>query len=429
MRTRRILYSTLSTLCCFAALTAQAEPISRFHRATISPSVVYLQPGAQAKFKTVITATRLMAAQEPKETKWAVNDVPGGDATYGTIDENGLYHAPASIPSPREVHICAEVPEAANPFVWATVILGEGPPQYKQLNIWSELVPEGEKETEHLVDPHGIGLDKEGNILIVDQKGSAVHRFSYEGKYIEEIGNGLGTDPGNFKEPRIVVTDKSGNIWVSDSKGDRPRIQVFTHEGQFIRIFAEKGRPPGMILRCHGMGFDPEGNLYTTDVDNMRVNVYNDQGEFLYDWGEEGPHPGQFNASHGMFVDKNADVFVTGYYGPTQKFSAMGDYQFGFCPGDPPDGPIYFHNIAGDKWGNVYVMVRTKGGYQNAFMEKGSDRPLSIMKFNNNGDFITAWSFSSEDHRETSATVDNQGRVYALFVGSKEMGVEIFGEE
>ena len=51
------------------------------------------------------------------------------------------------------------------------------------------------------------------------------------------------------------------------------------------------------------------------------------------------------------------------------------------------------------------------------------------MKFNNNGDFITGWSFSNPKHSETTAVVDNNGLVYALFSGNNEMGVEIFVEE
>ncbi len=420
--------------CCVALIlivmncVALAEPVSKHHRAAISPSLVYLQPGEEQQFKAVIVATRLMAAQTPEQVKWGVNDVPGGNTTVGTINKTGLYRAPSTVPSPREIHICAEVPEAANRYLWATAIIGDSPPHYKQLDIWSEPVEEGKNATAHLKDPHGIGLDKDGNILIADQLGHAVHRYTAQGKYLGQIGLDQGSNPGEFTEPRIVVTDAVGNIFVSDSKGDRPRVQVFSPAGEFLRIFAEKGMQPGMILRCHGMAFDPQQRLYTVDVDNMRVNVYDNSGEFLYDWGEEGLNPGEFNSPHGIFVDKNCDVFVTGYYGPTQKFNSEGDFLVAFCHGDPPDGPVYFHNMTGDRWGNVYVMVRASAGYQGAF-QTGDVKRVSIMKYNNNGDFITGWSFSSPDHRETSAVVDQEGRVYALFVGPREMGVEIFGEE
>ncbi len=397
-------------------------------RATISPSVVNLQPGGTQRFKIVMVATRLMAADVPSEVRWAVNDIPGGNSEIGTIDANGVYRAPARIPSPREVHICAEVPQAANRFLWATVIVGEGRPTYRQHHMWSEPVIHGTRSSAHLTDPHGIALDREGNILIADQMGSSVHRYTARGEYIGRLDKGTGNRPGQVIEPRIVAIDVDGNIFVSDSKGDRPRLQVFSHEGEFLRIFAEKGMQPGMLLRAHGMGFDPMQRLYVVDVDNMRVSVYTREGQWLYDWGTEGLNPGEFNAPHGLFVDKNADVFVTGYYGPTQKFNSVGDYLLSFGHGDPPEGPVYFHNVAGDRWGNVYVMVRSRSGYQGALSDEGA-RHISIMKYNNNGDFITEWGFSTPEHTETTAVVGDDGLVYALFKGRTEMGVEVFVEE
>jgi len=316
--------------------------------------------------------------------------------------------------------------EATNRFLWATVILGDTSPVYRPCGYWSEPIIADKGRTEHLVDPHGIGLAADGALLIADTKGHQVVRFSTEGKFLGKIGNGEGSEPGQFTEPRIVLTDPQGRIYVSDSKGDRPRLQVFSPEGSFQRIFAEKGRPPGMILRAHGMSLDPQGRLFVIDVDNMRVNVYDGDNEHLHDWGREGLWPGEFNAPHGIFVDKNSDVFVTGYYGPTQKFNAEGDYLLSFCFPDPPDGPVYFHNMTGDKWGNVFVTVRNKGGYQGAVQKDG--KRISMVKYNNNGHYVTGWSLTGP-HSESTAVVDAQGRVYCLFKGDKEVGVEVFQEE
>jgi sugar lactone lactonase YvrE len=406
---------------------AWGQTLPKNRRATIEPALVFLKPGQEQPFKVVMIATRLMAAGVPSEVKWAVNEVQGGNEKVGTIDAEGLYRAPAAAPSPREVHICAEAPESANPYLRATVIVGDEPPVYTSCVYWSEPVREGEKRTEHLVDPHGIGLDADGNILIADQLGNQVVRFTPAGEFLGTIGGGSGSEPGQFTEPRIVASDAQGRIFVSDSKGDRPRIQVFNHKGEFLQIFAEKGMKPGMILRAHGMSFDPVGRLFVVDVDNMRVNVYDHNGDYLYDWGKEGLNPGEFNSPHGLCVDQNSDVFVTGYYGPTQKFSSEGDFLNAFCHGDPPDGPVYFHNMTGDRWGDVYISVRSKAGYQGAIQRDG--KHISFAKYNNNGSYVTGWSLSNPEHGETSAVVDAQGRFYALFKGDREMGVEIFQEE
>ncbi|HQE81550.1 MAG TPA: NHL repeat-containing protein [Candidatus Hydrogenedentes bacterium] len=428
MQTRRLFTCCVVVLALLlVANAAWGQTLPKNRRATIGPPIVYLEPGGERQFKVVMIATRLMAAAVPKEVKWAVNDIPGGNELLGTINADGLYRAPAKAPSPCEIHVCAEVPEAANRFLWSTVVVGDAPPAYKRCGYWSEPVQEGKGRTEHLVDPHGVGLDADGNILVADQLGSQVVRFTPEGAFLGPIGSGKGSEPGQFTEPRIVTTDAQGRIFVSDSKGDRPRIQVFDREGKFLQIFAEKGMKPGMILRAHGMGFDPAGRLFATDVDNMRVSVFDSNGGYLYDWGKEGLNPGEFNSPHGLHVDKNSDVLVTGYYGPTQKFNSEGDFLLAFCHGDPPDGPVYFHNMTGDQWGDVYISVRSKGGYQGAIQRDG--KHISFVKYNNNGSYVTGWSLSNPEHGETSAVVDAHGRFYALFKGEKEMGVEIFQEE
>ena len=412
--------------CAAAPIEDALSP--KHNRATITPSLVHVELSGSQRFRAVMVATRLMGARVPARVKWAVNDIAGGNAAVGTISAEGVYTAPKVMPSPREIHICAEVPEAANRYLFATVIVGKGAPRYRSVRVWTQPGAEKAGEEGKLFDPHGIALDNRGNLIIVDQLGSAVWRVSQEGKFLQRIDSGRGSEPGQVTEPRIVAVNRQGRIYVSDSKGDRPRLQVFSPDGKFVRIFAEKGRLPGMLLRCHGMGFDPSGRLFTTDVDNMRVSAYTPAGKHLYDWGEEGLKPGQFNAPHGIFVDRNADLFITGYYGPTQKFDDVGNFITAFGHADPPDGPVYFHNVTGDRWGNIYLMVRTKAGYQGAAEAGGSQR-YSIMKYNNNGDFVTGWGFTAEKHSETTCAVGDNGRVYALLKGGGEVGVETFEEE
>ncbi|HUW18149.1 MAG TPA: NHL repeat-containing protein [Sedimentisphaerales bacterium] len=409
-------------LLAFGGPALATKTDADFNRSIIKPSLVKLEPGQQQQFKVVKLATYLMAASAPEKVKWSVNNISGGSKKLGLIDPNGLYTAPKKAPKPHEIHICAEVEDSANRYLFATVLMGRPDPAYELVHTWSEPVD----DPNYLKNPHGICLDKDGNLLIAEHDDSRILRFTPEGRFLGEVGKGKGSDPGQLSRPRVVQTDAEGNIWVSDSKGDRPRIQMFTHEGEFVRIFAEKGIGPGQIHRAHGMGFDKQQRLFVTDVDNFRVNVYSHSGQFLYSWGKPGLHAGQFNAPHGLVVDPSGDVFVSGYYGPTQKFDPNGNFLFAFAHGDPPDGPVYFHTMVGDKWGNVYLMVRNKEGGQGEIQRRTTGRLISIMKFNNNGDFVTAWSLSEPDHRESWAVVADDGTVYSLFEGEKRVGVQTF---
>ncbi len=419
----RSLTLTLAVSAAAASLFAQAP--TPYHRAIIKPSIVKLAPGGQQRFKAVILATRMMAAQAPKSVHWTVNGIPGGNAEVGTIAANGLYQAPAKAPVPNEVSIRGEVEGSANKFVWGTVIVGSADPVYKVVGGWGEDI--GARGS-HLVEPHGISIDNQGYLLITDQRAGRVYRYTKQGKFVAEIGLGPGSEDGQFTEPRYAHVDASGNIYTTDVKGDRPRLQVFSPEGKFLRIFAQKGMAPGMMLRGHGLWFDSKGRLYTTDVDNMRVNVYDPSDKFVFSFGKDGPNASEFNAPHGLYLDPNDDVFVNSYYGPTKKFDAEGRYLFTFAHGDPPEGSTYFHSMTGDRWGNAYLTVRTKAGYNGA-VESNAGRKVSIAKYNNNGDFVCNISMSVPEHTESWCFVDTDGTIYSLYKSKTRAGVEIFKQQ
>jgi sugar lactone lactonase YvrE len=415
---------TLLTTLAMLPVLLPAQDVRPLPRASIKPSLVRLAPGSQQRFKVVLAATRMMAAKPPSHLEWAVNEIPGGNAGIGTIDADGVYRAPATAPTPHEIHIRGTVEGSENKYVWATVLMGNPNPAYKLVGSWSEPgVSPG-----RLRKPHGIGFDAKGNLLIADQKADRVFRYAVDGKFLGEIGSGPGSDAGQFMEPRYATTDQDGNIYVTDVKGDRPRLQVFDPDGKLLRIFAEKGTGPGMILRGHGMAFDQQQRLYVTDVDNMRISVFERSGKFLFHWGRDGGNLGDFNAPHGLFVDASGDVFVNGYYGPTQKFTPDGRFVTVFAAGDPPDGPVYFHSLSGDRHGDIYVMVRTKAGYGGG-MESQAGKKISIWKFNNNGDYVCSISMSVKEHIETWSAVAPDGTLYSLFTTKDKSGVEIFREQ
>ncbi|WP_167613725.1 hypothetical protein [Maribellus sediminis] len=412
-------------------IKSQAQSIQVQDRAMIRPSIIHLEPGEKQRFKIVLKATRLNPTRNPEGIIWSVNDIEGGNQEYGVISKEGVYYVPDKMPHPREIHIGGYTEEAQNKQLYATVIIGKAPLQYKSVKIWSKPLND---EVLKIKSPHGFGLDKDGNILMADESADRVYRFSPDGKYLNDIGKGQGESPGEFKWPREVRCSPEGEIYVSDSKGDDPRIQVFSHGGELLHTFADKGRGPSQILRAHGFGFGPDQTVSIVDVDNMRVKTYKRPiGEFLYDFGSwnayKGMNPGEMNACHGIFVDQNGDVFVNSYYGPTHKFTPRGESLAEFCHGNPPEGSVYFHNLTGDKWGNVYVMARPEGGAEQARLDGGPEHPISVIKFNNNGDFVTEWSYSDSKHRETTAAVDDNGVYYGMYVTENEMVIEIFNEE
>ena len=403
-----------------AAWAPASEPGVPPGPATIHPSVVHVDPGQQQKFK-ILQPHWLLSTTVMPGVKWSVNDIPGGNAEIGTIDSDGTYHAPKTAPTPHEIHICADADGATNRYLWATVIIGSEPPTYKMIRNWGE--PKG--HLVHLKGPHGIAIDANGNLIIMDRGSNEVVRYTPDGKYLGQIGRPGDSEserqPGGFfKEPRDAAVDAQGNIFVSD-EGTAERIQVFSPDGKFLYRFGLKGNRPGMILRPHGMQFGTKGNLFVDDVDNFRISVYEPSGKFLYSWGQDGLYPGGMNPPHGLALDKNDAVFVNSFYGPAQKFTKDGEFLKAFAYADPPDGPIIFHTLSGDHWGDIFQPVEV--------LKPNPENYISFQKFNDNGDLVTNIRLSTPDRNASWIAVAKDGTVYALYSGKTENGVQVFKEQ
>ncbi len=405
----------------FLALPFIIKAETKLGRASIHPSIVTLKTGDQQKFKIIKMARPLKPAHLAETVKWYVNDIPGGNKEIGTIDANGLYKAPGKVPSPREIHIVGVTEGVANPNLFATVLFDPDKPLYELVYEYSKPA----KDSEYLTKAHCITMDIDGNLIIVDSEGGKVLRFTPKGEYIGELGSGTGNNPGQVIMPRAAIVDKEGNIFVSDQKPHEERLQVFSNDGKLLKKFAEKGTGPGEILRAHGMDFDTHGNLYVMDVDAMRVDIYTHEGGFIKSWGDDESYRWYFDAPHGLSVDPNNDVFISDYYGNMLKFDKDGRFLKKFFQADPPEGSVFIHSMSDDKWGNAYAMVRSSRGYGGE-VEVSNKSKASVLKFNDNGDYVGAVSIKAETHTGNWVYIDDKDFLYVVFETSEKVGFEVY---
>jgi uncharacterized protein (DUF1800 family) len=68
---------------------------------TVTPPTATIRVGSNESFAAVVSGATNTSVT------WSVNSVAGGNATTGTIDANGMYTAPASLPTPNTVTIAA----------------------------------------------------------------------------------------------------------------------------------------------------------------------------------------------------------------------------------------------------------------------------------------------------------------------------------
>jgi len=288
-------------------------------------------------------------------------------------------------------------------LAWTGAGWGQQPP-YRMLASW--------KAGPEVQEVHSLCFDRDGHLILVDSIASRVHRYTRDGKRLGEIGRGPGSGEGQFAGPRDAKVSPAGEIFISD--GNNQRVQVFDHQGRFLRAFGSKGKGPGQLLRAHALDFGPEGNVYLVDVDNSRIIIFEPSGKFVGAWGKAGKGPGLFNAPHGLGFDPEGNLFVSNYYGPCQKFTASGRFLMEFAAAGYRSW-VFFHAMATDSKGNVYLAARDSGRKRNA-----------VVMFDNRGRFLREFS-PSNGRVVKNVAVDAEGLVFVAADSKDFHGIEIFG--
>jgi ABC-type Fe3+ transport system permease subunit/sugar lactone lactonase YvrE len=186
-------------------------------------------------------------------------------------------------------------------------------------------------ETE-LGKPKGMGLDRDGDIVVVEPHYMRVNHFTPEGLLVSRWGT-RGTSEGEFILPRAVVQDAAGCFLLSEYTVV-DRIQRFRPEvkdlGRFPspipspfraspspdvrrlldRVWGTPGSGPGQLNRAEGLAVDAQDHLWVADSCNHRVEVFDREGNRIRTLGRAGTGPGDFSYPYDVKIDAAGRVFV-----------------------------------------------------------------------------------------------------------------------
>jgi sugar lactone lactonase YvrE len=232
--------------------------------------------------------------------------------------------------------------------------------------------------------PHGIFVDKEGNVWLTDGvggiatsddlgkhgKGHQIFKFSPDGKVLMTLGKAgvPGNTPDTFNRPSAVIVAPNGEIFVADGHGSPPnsevnaRIVKFSKDGKFIKEWGKLGSAPGEFNAPHTLAFDSKGRLFVGDRSNNRIQIFDQDGKFIAEWR-------QFGRPSGIFIDKDDTMYVAdsestdtpgyGYNPGCKRGIRIGSAKDGkvtaFIPDAAPKGASSAaEGVAVDHQGNVY---------------------------------------------------------------------------
>lgn len=149
-----------------------------------------------------------------------------------------------------------------------------------------------------VVSPSYLVFDLAGNLYVTAS--DRVAKYAPSGALLQEWGT-HGAGPGQFDAPQGICVDAAGNIDIAD--GGNHRIQQFTTDGQFVRMWAVPG-VGGQFPAVLGLEADPRGYVYAVDLVNKRVLVFSTGGDVLTTW-DVGVDPND------IARDKSGELFVT----------------------------------------------------------------------------------------------------------------------
>ncbi len=177
-----------------------------------------------------------------------------------------------------------------------------------------------------LLSPHGIHVDKDGNVWIVDcactggtntagvaatgapSQGHQIFKFNPDGKVLMTLGvGGGGKDSSYFWMPNDIVTAPNGDIFVAEGHSSRPgsnaRLFKFDKTGKLLKTYGSFGPGAGQLDQPHALAFDSKGRLFVGDRGNNRILIMDQNFTVLDTWM-------QFSRPSGIFIDKNDMIYV-----------------------------------------------------------------------------------------------------------------------
>ena len=123
--------------------------------------------------------------------------------------------------------------------------------------------------------PHGLRVDRVGNLWITDNGLNTVQRFSPDGKLLSTIKEKL-------KSPDDIVFNSKGEMYIADT--GNTRIVKLSKDGKMIGAWGKKGKGEGEFATAHSLAIDSRGRIYVGDRNNNRVQVFDGDGKFIAQW-------------------------------------------------------------------------------------------------------------------------------------------------
>jgi kynurenine formamidase/sugar lactone lactonase YvrE len=272
------------------------------------------------------------------------------------------------------------------------------------------------------VSPHGIHVDRQGNIWLADGgvkngKGDQVFKFSPDGKLLLTLGKAgvAGDGPDLFNPPSDILVAPNGDIFVADGHdaSTNARIVKFSRDGKFLKTWGKLGTGPGEFNCPHSLAMDSAGRLFVADRLNNRIQIFDQDGKFLAEWR-------QFGRPSGIFIDRNDILYAAdtqsdeqvnpGFKRGIRIGSAKDGKVTGLITDSDPDG--IGEGVAADVDGNIFGALtagRAVKKYARSTTANASSTPVTRADYDRwRTEFKTWGRWGADDNKGASNLITTQ---------------------
>ena len=186
-------------------------------------------------------------------------------------------------------------------------------------------------ENDRFLYPVDVVSDKKGNIYVSDSVLAKVYVFESDGDFSHTIA------PKALLRPVGVAISADGQrLYIVDALSSQ--IHVTTLKGKFLRSIGRKGNGHGEFNRPTYIDVGMDGKIYVSDSMNHRVQILDSEGNFVHTFGQLSKNIGGFGSPRGISLDSDGNIYVS-------------DTLFNVIQIFNPDGELLmlFGNYGGDR--------------------------------------------------------------------------------
>lgn len=175
----------------------------------------------------------------------------------------------------------------------------------------------GQWSSDGVIDPHGINIDQNDRVLLVDRDAHEIQIRTTDGKFLSRLGSRNRPNfQAPFNHPTSAFAAHDGQIYVADGYANSA-VHRFGADGVHVSTWGDPGSGPGEFSTPHSVWVDQRDRVLVADRENDRICVFDRTGHYINSWTG-------FYHPMDIAEDKSGALYVTDQVPCVTKLNADG---------------------------------------------------------------------------------------------------------